>query len=119
MKIGILTSGGDCAGLNAVIRAAVHRAAQYGHEMLGIHDGTMGLLERPLRYEVLTRYELGAAMLRAGGTILGTTNRGNPFAYPNGDGSTRDCSAEIAEGVQACWASMPSSESAAMAASRS
>jgi 6-phosphofructokinase 1 len=100
MKIGILTSGGDCAGLNAVIRGAVHRAAQYGYEMIGINDGTMGLLERPLRYESLNPHNLGAAMMRSGGTILGTTNRGNPFAYPNGDGSTRDCSADIAEGVK-------------------
>jgi 6-phosphofructokinase 1 len=100
MKIGILTSGGDCAGLNAVIRAAVHRAEYYGHEMYGIHDGTMGLLERPLRYEILSSRTLGAAMMRAGGTILGTTNRGNPFAHSGSDGSTRDCSADIAEGVK-------------------
>ena len=48
--IGILTSGGDCAGLNAVIRSVVHRADHYGWRVLGIRDGTMGLLDRPLRY---------------------------------------------------------------------
>jgi len=53
-RIGILTSGGDCAGLNAVIRAAAHRAIfGYGWEILGIHEGTRGLMDRPLRYEKL------------------------------------------------------------------
>ncbi|MBT3883396.1 MAG: 6-phosphofructokinase, partial [Rhodospirillaceae bacterium] len=53
--IGVLTSGGDCSGLNAVIRAVVHRAIQgYGWRVIGILDGTIGLLERPLRTEELT-----------------------------------------------------------------
>ena len=50
-RIGILTSGGDCAGLNAVIRAAVFRAAELGWTIIGIKEGTMGLLSRPLQYE--------------------------------------------------------------------
>ncbi|HYD31161.1 MAG TPA: 6-phosphofructokinase, partial [Azospirillaceae bacterium] len=50
-RIGILTSGGDCAGLNAVIRAVVHRAIlTHGWEVIGIMEGTHGLLERPVRY---------------------------------------------------------------------
>ena len=54
-RIGILTSGGDCAGLNAAIRAVVHRAVEgYGWEVTGIRDGTRGLLDRPLRVEPLT-----------------------------------------------------------------
>ena len=48
-KIGILTSGGDCAGLNAVVMAVVNAAGKYGWEVYGIHDGTEGLTNRPLR----------------------------------------------------------------------
>ena len=48
-RIGILTSGGDCAGLNAVIRAAVHAADERDWEVLGIEDGTAGLLDRPVK----------------------------------------------------------------------
>jgi 6-phosphofructokinase 1 len=100
MKIGILTSGGDCAGLNAVIRAVVYRAEHYGAEVLGIRDGTMGLLDRPLRYETLHRRNVDATMMRLGGTILGTTNKGNPFNFPMPDGSAKDRSAEIIDGVK-------------------
>ena len=54
-KIGILTSGGDCGGLNAVVRAVTHRAIEkYNWEVFGIRDGTMGLMKRPLQYEKLT-----------------------------------------------------------------
>jgi len=49
-RIGILTSGGDCAGLNAVIRAVVYRAiGTYGWEVLGIRQATLGLMTRPLK----------------------------------------------------------------------
>ena len=52
-RIGILTSGGDCAGLNAVIRAVVHRATlTYGWQVIGIKEGTMGLLSRPDRQDM-------------------------------------------------------------------
>ena len=81
--IGILTSGGDCAGLNAAIRAVVSRAVQgYGWRVLGIRHGTMGVLRRPLEFEELDLRISTVNILRLGGTILGTTNRGNPFAYP-------------------------------------
>ena len=53
-KIGILTSGGDCAGLNAVIRAVVNSASRLGWEVYGIKNGTDGLTEKPLAYEILT-----------------------------------------------------------------
>ncbi len=77
-KIGILTSGGDAPGLNAVIRAAVITATrQYGWEVLGINNGFEGLLDesgesmRPLELQNVT------GILQLGGTILGTTNRGH------------------------------------------
>ena len=82
-RIGILTSGGDCAGLNAVIRAAVHRAIfGFGWEIIGIHEGTRGLMDRPLRYEQLELKIFTGNILRMGGTILGTTNEGDPFDFP-------------------------------------
>jgi len=100
-RIGVLTSGGDCAGLNAVIRAVVHRAIHgYGWEVVGIHQGTLGLMERPLKYEELTLKLFTGNILRLGGTILGTTNKGNPFNYPLEDGATVDRSMEIIEGIR-------------------
>lgn len=94
-KIGILTSGGDCAGLNAVIRAAVHKADLLGWEVYGILDGTAGLLEKEPQYRILKPEDMDSNILRMGGTILGTTNKGNPFAFPMGDGTTKDRSGEI------------------------
>jgi len=100
-RIGILTSGGDCAGLNAVIRAAVHRATlHYGWQVVGIEDGTQGLLHRPVRYQLLGLDMVDGAMMRLGGTILGTTNKGDPFAYPMGDGTLKDRSLEIIGGLR-------------------
>jgi 6-phosphofructokinase 1 len=100
-RIGILTSGGDCAGLNPVIRAVVHRAIQgYGWEVVGIHQGTAGLLARPVQWEPLGMRVFTGNILRMGGTILGTTNKGDPFAYPMPDGSLRDRSEEVIEGFR-------------------
>lgn len=99
-KIGILTSGGDCPGLNAVIRAAVNRAYGLGCDIYGILEGTMGLLDRPLRYRQLTPAAFDGVDMRRAGTILGTTNKGNPFAFPMADGNTQDRSQEIIDGVR-------------------
>ncbi len=98
-RIGILTSGGDCAGLNAAIRAVVHRAEILGWEVIGIQDGTAGLLDRPARYKLLTSNEFDGNIMRMGGTILGTTNKGNPFHFPMPDGSYKDRSGEIIEAI--------------------
>ncbi|MEN3353579.1 MAG: ATP-dependent phosphofructokinase / diphosphate-dependent phosphofructokinase [Betaproteobacteria bacterium] len=98
--IGVLTSGGDCAGLNAVIRAVMYHATQfYGWKVLGILDGTSGLIERPLRYRELTIDNFDGRLLRESGTFLGTTSRGNPLHHAMGDGTFRDMSPEFAEGV--------------------
>lgn len=100
-RIGILTSGGDCAGLNAVMRAAVHRAVLgYGWQVVGIKEGTHGLLQRPVQYQVLDLPMVDGNMMRLGGTILGTTNRGDPFAYPMGDGTVKDRADEIIGGYR-------------------
>ena len=101
MRLGLLTSGGDCAGLNAILRAVVQRAAQgYGWQVVGIREGIHGLLSRPPDAQILALSIFDGTLLRQSGTILGTTNRGNPFAYPMADGETRDRSAEAIEGYQ-------------------
>jgi ATP-dependent phosphofructokinase / diphosphate-dependent phosphofructokinase len=79
-RLGVLTGGGDAPGLNAVIRAVVKTATNSGIEVLGLEDSFDGLIE-PNRSRVLTPRNV-TGILRLGGTILGTTNRGNPFAYP-------------------------------------
>jgi 6-phosphofructokinase 1 len=79
-RIGILTGGGDAPGLNAVIRAVVKSACNSGIECIGLEDSFDGLIE-PGRSRILTPRDVRGIM-RLGGTILGTTNRGNPFAYP-------------------------------------
>jgi ATP-dependent phosphofructokinase / diphosphate-dependent phosphofructokinase len=99
--IGVLTSGGDCAGLNAVIRAVVARAVQgYGWKVFGLRQGTHGLLRRPVDATPLDMQIATSNMARMAGTILGTTNRGDPFAYPMPDGSKLDRSEEIIEGIR-------------------
>ena len=84
-RIGLLTSGGDCAGLNAALRAVYARATHgYGWTVVGIRNGTAGLMERPVQAEELDERAMNSDLLRLGGTILGTTNKGNPFKFPMG-----------------------------------
>jgi phosphofructokinase-like protein len=80
MKIGVLTGGGDCPGLNAVIRAVVKRAERMGDEVLGIRNGWSGLLTGNV--EPLTPFSV-MGILPKGGTILGTS-RTNPFKSQEG-----------------------------------
>lgn len=77
-KIAVLTGGGDCPGLNAVIRAVVRSAIHCGMEVIGVQDGFKGTIEKeflPLGLKDVS------GILPRGGTILGTSNRDNPFAY--------------------------------------
>ena len=100
-RIGILTSGGDCAGLNATLRAVVMRATHgYGWEVVGIRQGTHGLLARPVEAETLEVSRFDGILLRTGGTFLGTTNKGNPYDYPQADGSRSDRSQDVIEGYR-------------------
>lgn len=91
-RIGILTGGGDCPGLNAVIRAVVKAATRLGWETLGFLGGYEGLLS-PVSYRTLDHREMGA-LLTAGGTILGTTNRGR-FAAKTGHGEKAQIPREV------------------------
>jgi phosphofructokinase-like protein len=95
--IAILTGGGDCPGLNAVIRGVVRSAVlTRGWRVIGIEDGFDGLVGQP-RWRELT-LDAVRGILPRGGTILGTSNRGNPLAYPvekNGETRLVDLSAEV------------------------
>jgi phosphofructokinase-like protein len=93
-RIGVLTGGGDAPGLNAEIRSVVKSASNAGIEVLGIEDSFDGLIE-PGRTRVLHPKDV-TGILRLGGTILGTQNRGNPFAYPV---STTDGSVDYSKRV--------------------
>jgi 6-phosphofructokinase 1 len=86
-RIGILTGGGDCPGLNAVIRGVTKTAiGNFGMEVIAFHDGFEGLIEE--RFSIL-RTEDVSGILTQGGTILGTSNTANPFAWPIGEGKSR------------------------------
>jgi len=92
MRIGILNSGGDCPGLNAVIHGVVGAATQLGWEVIGFRDGFEGLLP-PGDYTVLSSRDT-TGILKLGGTILGTTNKGH-FAAKIGEGDVAEVPSEI------------------------
>jgi 6-phosphofructokinase 1 len=78
MKIGILTGGGDCPGLNAVVRGVTKAALGKGWEVVGFKDGYKGVVEG--RFTPLDDKAVSGIIIR-GGTILGTSNTANPFSY--------------------------------------
>ncbi|HEU0264488.1 MAG TPA: 6-phosphofructokinase [Geobacterales bacterium] len=101
-RVGILTGGGDCPGLNAVIRGVVKGAIlKRGWHVIGIEDGFDGLLQEDKSRELSLESVRG--ILPRGGTILGSSNRGNPFSYPmkrhDGEVELVDLSAQV---VAAC-----------------
>ena len=75
-RIGVLTSGGDCPGLNAVLRSIFCSAEELGWEVIGFRDGFEGMLPEGGDFMTLTR-ENTAGIMQIGGTILGTTNKGH------------------------------------------
>lgn len=86
-RIGVLTGGGDCPGLNAVIRAVTKSLIGQCHaEVIGIEDGFLGLLERRVRP---LAWEDVSGILAAGGTILGTSNSASPFHWHDADASAQ------------------------------
>ena len=99
-RIGVMTAGGDCPGLNAVIRAVTKPAlAKYNLEVMGIEDGFLGLIQdrmRPLNNESVSN------ILTAGGTILGTNNKTDPHRFPvvvNGATEFRDVTGQCLENI--------------------
>jgi phosphofructokinase-like protein len=93
-RIGVLTSGGDCPGLNAVLRGVALAADKFGWEVVGFRDGFEGLLP-PGSYMVLDRQRTNGIMA-LGGTIIGTTNRGH-FVAKIGAGDRAVVAAEVIE----------------------
>jgi ATP-dependent phosphofructokinase / diphosphate-dependent phosphofructokinase len=98
-RVGVLTGGGDCPGLNAVLRAVGKTLIGQGYEIVGFEDGFFGVLTG--RYRILTNRDL-SGILTLGGTIIGTSNRDNPFAWipPDVDPFTtprKDYSHKVAE----------------------
>jgi len=94
MRIGILNSGGDCPGLNAVIHGVVGAAAQLGWDVVGFKDGFEGLLPPGDYIELKPQDTIG--ILKLGGTILGTTNKGH-FAAKVGKGDIAEVPMEIVD----------------------
>jgi 6-phosphofructokinase 1 len=85
MRIGVLTGGGDCPGLNAVIRAVARRSWANGHEVIGVREGWRGMVEQI--FEPLGREQISGILPR-GGTIIGTT-RTNPYKVDGGVDAVR------------------------------
>jgi ATP-dependent phosphofructokinase / diphosphate-dependent phosphofructokinase len=100
-RIGILSGGGDCPGINAVIRAVTYSSiVSHGWEVVGIEDGYEGLLRREGTRRL--RVSTVRGILTQGGTILGTTNRSNPFAYvseKNGEVVVDDRSDDVLKAI--------------------
>src|SRR6266403_1203863 len=97
-RIGVVTGGGDCPGLNAVIRAVAKASANRGWDCIGVLGGYEGLLEP--RQTIPLDYQILSGILPRGGTILGTANRGK-FSAKVGHGESRALPKELLEGVKA------------------
>lgn len=93
-KIGVLTSGGDCSGLNAAIRGVTLCALDKGWEVYGIHNATDGLFVRPMRYQKLTMADFAFPYATLGGTMLGTNNTGNAHIQERADGTIEELTTE-------------------------
>lgn len=96
-RIGILTSGGDCPGLNAVIRGAVKSATRFGYEVVGFRRGYEGLID-PVDYTMLDRKNT-LGIINRGGTILGSTNKGR-FAARKGVDERIDLDPKLIKAVE-------------------
>ncbi len=99
-RLGILTGGGDCPGLNAALRAVAKTAMAHGIAPVGIEDGFEGLIAGRMRE--LTEADL-SGIIAFGGTVLGTSNKGDPFHFPvpgaNGALEIRDVSATVLDQI--------------------
>ncbi|MHA1558775.1 MAG: ATP-dependent 6-phosphofructokinase [Alphaproteobacteria bacterium] len=98
-RIGVLTSGGDCPGLNAILRAITcHAINTYGWQVIGIRKGGAGLIKRPLDTMDLTLDVWQKIPIYSGGTILGGLSKNDPFFFRDTDGEIRDRSECFIEG---------------------
>src|ERR1700751_5475674 len=102
-RIGILTSGGDCPGLNAVLRGVTKAAEKLNWQVIGFRDGFEGLLP-PCQYTIPARATT-AGIMQLGGTILGTTNKGH-FVAKVGSGEKTTVPKEVIESARATLAEL-------------
>ena len=93
-RIGVLTSGGDCSGLNTAIWAVTSSAISKGWEVFAIENATDGLIVRPMRYRKLTMADFNFPYAKIGGTMLGTNNSGNPNVLRRADGTIEELTNE-------------------------
>lgn len=93
-RIGVLTSGGDCSGLNTAIWSVTLSAISKGWEVYAIENATDGLIVRPMRYKQLTLADFNFPYARIGGTMLGTNNSGNPNVLRRADGTIEELTNE-------------------------
>lgn len=98
-RVLILTGGGDAPGLNAVLRAFVKTATDLGLKVFGSEDGFAGLMEEPTRVVPLTREDV-RGILPKGGSILGCSNRANPFAYVERGADGTERTVDLSERVK-------------------
>ena len=100
-RIGVLTGGGDCPGLNAVLRAVAKTSmVKYGYEVIGFKDGYKGLVQNNY---IKLKPEDVSGILDKGGTILGTSNRDNPFNFrveKDGVVEYKDMSQKVIDNIQ-------------------
>ena len=101
MRIAVLNSGGDCPGLNAVIHGVTCAAAEIGWEVIGFRDGFEGMIRGEGDYMMLTPEET-TGILKLGGTILGTTNKGNFAAKLGENDDVARVPKEITDRAKAC-----------------
>ena len=98
-RIGVLTGGGDCPGLNAAIRAIAKTAIlNYDMEVIGIKDGFLGLIEN--RFQSVSYGDV-SGILTLGGTFIGASNKANPFRHPDFKGGFKDVSKTAVENYRA------------------
>jgi len=106
-KLAVLTAGGDCPGINAVIRAVVKTATNdYGMETIGIEDGFLGLIEErwhPLAYSDVS------GIITHGGTILGTSNKADPFRFAKSSGKGEPEFEDVSDAVMRSFESLGAS----------
>ena len=110
LRVGIMTGGGDCPGLNAVIRAAVKVGCDsHGFEMFGIEDAFSGLVDLEYRSPNGNRWLTSADVrniLSRGGTILGTSNRSDPFRYVAADPNGKERETDVSDVVMKNFAAL-------------
>ena len=99
-RVLILTGGEAAPGLNAVLRAFVKAATELGLEVYGSEDGFAGLIEEPARVVTLTRASVRGILPR-GGSVLGCSDRADPFAYTMVDADGNERTIDVSERVRA------------------